>query len=71
MLIFLLVVGVIGSVDLISTNSFIRGGFAPWIAKLIATVDRPGAELFGETLSGLSGTWQSGLGGVQGIEGVR
>jgi len=37
MLIFLLVVGVIGSVDLVSTNSFIRGGFAPWIAKLIAT----------------------------------
>jgi len=37
MLMFLLVVGVIGSVDLVSTNSFIRGGFAPWIAKLIAT----------------------------------
>jgi putative flippase GtrA len=36
-LIVMLFVGVIGSVDLLSTNSFIRGGFAPWIAKLIAT----------------------------------
>jgi putative flippase GtrA len=37
MMIYLLVVAVIGYVDLISTDSFIRGGITPWIAKLLAT----------------------------------
>jgi glycosyltransferase involved in cell wall biosynthesis len=37
MLIFLVVVGVIGYVDLVSTHTFIRNGVAPWIAKLLAT----------------------------------
>jgi dolichol-phosphate mannosyltransferase len=37
MLIFLAVVVVIGYVDLISTNSFIRSGLEPWVAKLLAT----------------------------------
>jgi putative flippase GtrA len=36
-LIFLLVIGVIGYVDLLTTHSFIRGGLDPWIAKLLAT----------------------------------
>jgi dolichol-phosphate mannosyltransferase len=36
-LIFLLAVVIIGSVDVFSTSSFIRGGIPPWIAKLLAT----------------------------------
>jgi putative flippase GtrA len=37
MLVFLLVVAVIGSVDLLTTDSFMRSGVAPWMAKLLAT----------------------------------
>jgi len=36
-LIFLLVVAVIGYIDLLTTDSFMRGGLAPWMAKLLAT----------------------------------